>query len=562
MSFLRSAALMFAVGLTAFSVSYPFLWLGSRWMRRKTRIEIVAFFSLCLMTLAGIYTLRSEFLIFLSSWTNVLLLVAIRYLWTRAALLAKTKLDPLFRAHRLLYRLQGKLNDGRRRATTEELVLVVYTDYFGRIYADYVVAALIEYGGFSAKSSSMVFVQYDLLRGFSDELKLWVSSEADAMLVVRGIVRGELESELVGGQSLLRPKGKVYLIDVEWRLDGPRWQRVSSSVVPEQPLYVRMDHSIPYLNEVQRQLLEPVWRDLRSCALVMAAEDRRLGERGTTALHLLGAHGFPCLASAYNRFRLSSSDTERLLSLFDCFEVVIRLGASILLKSCEARGLNLAELVFRRAPKAELKKLTLGDWCRLLGEGTRYAGNTDLEKEIVRFWRETPLTSSCIASIDAVSGMGLAAKGAVPRSHQEWLDWLVSLRNETKGHGALGEGISRPVWPHLNEVLLEMIEQMPESLTGLQVLARVDGTIRIVPPGWKALVLSGVVDEGSVATEIIFQSTNGEAVGNMRPLLHYEADTLWFLLDADKSKYLDYGTGKIIRVRKAVDSHRPAEPLD
>jgi hypothetical protein len=299
------------------------------------------------MMLAGIYTLRSGFSVLLGSWSNVLVLMFMVYVATRGALLAKTKVDPLTRAYKLLYRLQRQFIAGARRPSTEELVLVSYTDFWGRTYADYVVAALIEYGGFSTKSSSTVFVHCDLLRGFSDEFKTWVASAADAMVVVRGIVGGKLESELVDCGALVRQKGKVYLIDVEWSLGQPQWRRSAPSLVPEQPLYVRIDHSIPYLNERQRRQLEPVWRNLRSCTLVMAAEDRRLGERGKAALQLLGKRGFPCLASAYNRFRLSSSDTERLLSLFDCFEVVIKLGASILLKSCAARSVDLPELVFR-----------------------------------------------------------------------------------------------------------------------------------------------------------------------------------------------------------------------
>jgi hypothetical protein len=71
--------------------------------------------------------------------------------------------------------------------------------------------------------------------------------------------------------------------------------------------------------------------------------------------------------------------------------------------------------------------------------------------------------------------------------------------------------------------------------------------------------LDVVVGDGSVATEIIFHSSNGETLADMRPLLHYEADTLWFLLDADKSKYLDYGSGRIIRAKQSADSDGRAE---
>jgi len=235
MTLLRTLDLMSAVGLTAFICPYMATRLLTPWLRTKNRCEISAEFGLWVMMLIGAYSLRSEIQAFFKPWDRgVVLILTISIVGWGTYL--RRKNAAFFDPYSLLLGLEQTFRGGRNRSSPKVLVLVVYTDYTGRVYADQIVAALIEYGGFTAKTSSMVFVSYDLLRGFASDFKEWVASEADALLAVRGEdIRGVVESELIGAEVIRRQKGKIYLIDVEPTLGAPPRYSSPLTRIPEQP---------------------------------------------------------------------------------------------------------------------------------------------------------------------------------------------------------------------------------------------------------------------------------------------------------------------------------------
>lgn len=213
-------------------------------------------------------------------------------------------------------------------------------------------------------------------------------------------------------------------------------------------------------------------------ALPLSRSDQSIPASFRPIIIELAERGLAPLADCYLRFRLSTSHVERFLGIIDCFEVLIKWSvlAMAVARPKSGRSDFCVELLRR------LERPSLGHWLEILrGWVAADCAAIDsaeegvaLRTEIAEFWR-LPLTGAPYELIGQTKGVGLAWGGEMPRSHLEWLNWLVWLRNETKGHGSIHDGTCAPVWHTFHEALLTVVGGLRRLTLDSAVIVRRGG---------------------------------------------------------------------------------------
>jgi hypothetical protein len=147
----------------------------------------------------------------------------------------------------------------------------------------------------------------------------------------------------------------------------------------------------------------------------------------------IAANGFPPIADTYLRFRLSKSNVERFLNILDGFEALVKLSAIILLSNELAIGNSVSDYTTTLS-----KPPSFGVWIGLLADLLKRETKTGPINIIKSFWH-TPTSEISCKLLDAVNGCGFVWRGQAPKSFLQWLNWLVWLRNVSKGHGGVEE---------------------------------------------------------------------------------------------------------------------------
>ncbi|MRR13500.1 hypothetical protein EG835_13845, partial [bacterium] len=194
-----------------------------------------------------------------------------------------------------------------------------------------------------------------------------------------------------------------------------------------------------------------------SASIFMARADARLPKNLFEVSRSLPARGLAPVADAYSRLRWAANDLERYLCLFDAFECLIRLS---LFRLWIVPGEEQTAEEFR-ARAGLLEKPTMGLWLPPLRKAVkeRRSSRGVTTAAIVSFWNGKVVDSQKDL-VEAANGVGLSVGGEVPRTHLGFLDFLVRLRNETKGHGGISDRDARPLWEKLQETFLHACAQL------------------------------------------------------------------------------------------------------
>jgi hypothetical protein len=288
----------------------------------------------------------------------------------------------------------------------------------------------------------------------------------------------------------------------------------------------------------------------------VARSDARLGSRLREGISAVATRGLAPLADCYLRFRLAESDVERFLGLIDCFEVLIKYSLLTLVSVEEQEPHDMS----RRSIFKQLERPSMGTWIHLLREAKKKTAqqSTGLSSSITDVWNRS-LEGAPRNLISTVNGAGLAWPGTVPRSHMEWLNWLVWLRNKTKGHGGVEESTCSAVWHDFHETFLQIALDLSDlTLNSTLWLKDTDG--QSVPmEGWvrghhrtSTLDIAPKRLQERAARPIIEYR---DAQYPLAPFVMFEENSCltWNSGDTEKAEYIDYATGKITEL--------PVEPV-
>ena len=269
----------------------------------------------------------------------------------------------------------------------------------------------------------------------------------------------------------------------------------------------------------------------------------------------LVCNGLAPVADAYNRYRTSGSTVERFLNSFDCFETLIKYSVLMLHFS---RDPNEEE---RRDVIAQLVRPSLGVWVGMLRDlvQSRKKESTEaVDEPVIQFWHGN-VGSGPHAFFEVAKGLGLAQAAPVPRSHLQFLDWLVSLRNKTKGHGGATEATSLPLWHEFHVAFLEFCDMLGELALESQIVVRKGGIERVMLGCIRGGVRQRAEEEEGgrvpVNEDGVFLVCRGSA-WKLDPFVRFEGDRCltWNSGRDGKAEYVDYATGGIERLRYSQDS--------
>ena len=322
---------------------------------------------------------------------------------------------------------------------------------------------------FRANRIHAFFLVSDSARNASREFRNWLISRASAVLVVR--LPPNLAADLLGedqrtgfrhllGPGLSQAFGPTLDLQIspmgmedEGRIDN----RDDNSAVADATLHSHW--AVGPQPEVDELIAQIVDR-LATTAVPLVIADQSLADGQRIVARHLATHGLAPLADCYLRVRLSGSDLERLVSLVDSIECIIRLSTIALLVDCWA-----ADHAFQ-SKKLDGSALTVGGWVRLLRELLRVdPQGKELSPAIHEAWRSpVSLSQEGVLKLVQDAGMEVELPAGSSVSQIGWLEWFIRFRNVARGHGAVEEKVAARLWNGLHGVFLEMSE-------GLRALA-------------------------------------------------------------------------------------------
>lgn len=400
---------------------------------------------------------------------------------------------------------------------TRPLVVVEGRGAFGAIYAAHIPSFLSSVSDLSKKEPQFTLVPLEYLESISTEFRDWAVTRSDAYLLIVG-------PENEDGASVGYPGnmcwGKKHVVEV-WLFEQSRHSQMLANDWSEEGIRLSLKHEMPYLSKTHQEQLAPLKRDLITSTAILHSETVRLSHLASV-VERLQTSGFQPIARAYTKYRLSASDTERLLALLDCFEVLLKTGTIVLISLAKHEGRDLVNEVFaKHIRKGNLENLATGDWLALLQRGVdTCASYGTFGKELSDFW-EAPLTTPNFELIDTADRSGLAMTFDGPRTYGGWLPWLVTFRNRTRGHGSIREFSSRMLWPSLHECFLTALAHVPKT-------------------GFNLFASAGSSSEIAISNGYLFGPQNSLPIQTNHVKLHLEGSTI------DVNPFLCVSSGRLL----------------
>ncbi len=300
-----------------------------------------------------------------------------------------------------------------------------------------------------------------------------------------------------------------------------------------------------------RPAASEITRVLAAACIPMRELDRALDTSRVGAIGPLADRGLAPLADAYLRFRLSNSEVERFLCLFDCFEVLIKHSVFLFVDG------DLTGLIKER------KDPTLGRWKDWLIKRIKdqpaaplpSPSRDPLPDQLCAAWRGDVGEAVCRLRA-AVERNGIhVGRGAEDKTWYEWMSWLNDFRNVTKGHGGVEEKVAASLLPLFHATLLDLIAVLrPLTLDSYLVRICEDGT-EVVLRGW----LRGARRSSTLQSKKITRSVtvNEELRTDHRtkdyPLhgcivISHNSVLTWHSRRHERDMYIDYLSGNIVSV--------------
>ena len=394
------------------------------------------------------------------------------------------------------------------------------------------------------------FLDQTFLRILADKDLDWLGERLDALLIVnyRFLTR-DCESERIFRHVSRGCRGKIWVLDLflhESR--APAWS--------DEQFELYRPMSTTFAGDRKRTLadfgrhLTRIVDEYMTSTLPMCASDSLLPDELDVLSSRLTSTAIYPISASYHRLRHATSDSERLLCLFEMVEILLVLSAMVGVAERWQKGdVEFLPRVFaKKSRKSHFENFALGDWKLLLEKIVLDPTEHQTAKYLHEFWDEK-LSSAPESLIDQVHGSGLVLEEPVPRSHQGWLTWFVSLRNSTRGHGIVRDSFARPLWHGFHETILAMSGALRALLldSNVQVLRGEDSSR--IPSGFEASFREPVAGENNCSPVQI--EIPGITAGPLClfPFLVLSGDRILVLQRAnDKANwYIDYATGKIFK---------------
>jgi len=229
--------------------------------------------------------------------------------------------------------------------------------------------------------------------------------------------------------------------------------------------------------------------------LPLAASDLALPEDARVTSQSLAYRGLPPVANAYLRFRLAQSDVERFLCLLDCVEALLRCSVIALL-SCSSDNLRMESAAsFHARP-------TLGSWVRLLASLLEHSSTDWISRVISSSW-VGEITREHLRLVQRVENSSLKGLELTGRRRVDWFEWLVALRNVTRGHGVITESGLAPFWHDLRLLFLENVQHLAPFVLESRLLCADRPAIEV--RGWQrgAASLEGLASDKSMCPMLL-----------------------------------------------------------
>lgn len=391
-------------------------------MGRRLLTEVSVFVGLLTITVYAIALLASRIRDFFSTPQVALLVLLALVAMFFAQSLNRQTLGYSFVVTKLL--LNAEFRGFKGLEPIPPVVLVTSTYPFGNAYALRIASYMSGY--LQQRKPLIMFIPLNILEMFSDEIQRGIIDRSLSAVIVRAFFKGSPESQIPAENIALKTIGKIYEIDVN--MDGATTLKRESSPDTYRFERVPLAHSVGFLDATQLSELKVISQDMSTSMTVIDWELRQLGTSGQSLSSRVLRDGLQPLARLYGRFFVASSDTERLLALFDCFEGLVKLCSVTLIGCAAQKGISIPERAF---PEKEGKtprqqsywRLSFGDWIRLLGEGVKESGGSVVERNIADFLssrvQDGPLLE--LVTVAARNGMAGPFEGG---RHEEWLGWL------------------------------------------------------------------------------------------------------------------------------------------
>lgn len=266
--------------------------------------------------------------------------------------------------------------------------------------------------------------------------------------------------------------------------------------------------------------------------------------------------GLAPLADAYLRFRLSKSDVERFLCLFDCFEVLMKYSVFVLMRDGRPDDLDLRWL--KKSERDERwKRPTLGAWKDWLIDLTNddVRQRSKLEQDICAAWQKN-LDGPVVEFVAAVKASGInvgLSDYSGEQKWNEWLQWFVNFRNVTKGHGGIEEKTVASYLAGFYATFLQLVSLLHSLALDARLMACCADATEIESRGWlrgryRSSTLwsssSSRVKSIKVTHELRWNSEEYK----LDPYVKFIGNSVltWHSLAKDgQDAYLDYLTGRI-----------------
>ena len=209
----------------------------------------------------------------------------------------------------------------------------------------------------------------------------------------------------------------------------------------------------PSLGRSLNDAVAPVLQRIANNCVPMARADSSLDDLAREVSRRLGRYALPPIADAYLKVRLAQSDVERLNSLLDAIEALVRFAAVALLVEHWSQGslINKPELNTRR-----VQPLTFGGWQHVLSLALSDSPTPSLMGTEVRRFFHSDITPCQLQLKESVAAAGLGPSEVPFSSQSQWVKWIVWLRNMTKGHGPVDENLAGRLWEDLHTGILAM----------------------------------------------------------------------------------------------------------
>lgn len=375
----------------------------------------------------------------------------------------------------------------------------------------------------------------DSLRRRSLDFRRYVAQHASALVVVTvpgGPKLPEFDQET---RDLIQvTRGEVFLVEVSF---GDRHASTDELMREVTRLTVRPD----LLTRTREAKASASLADsLASTIFPLTRSDALLPDHLYRAQIDLARSGLPILARPYLRFRLARSDSERFSSLLDLFEALSRLSVAVQL-------VHRFNTDFEGASKIAKKLIrpTWGKWAEVLRDLCAIGGGSHpLASRVTDVWRGVP-GEMPLNVVTNAQQVGLQSpEREDPVSLLDWLDWLVYLRNITRGHGSVNEERVAPLLDGLHAAFLDLVDRLAPMAIQAEITIVTPSGPQVVARGWYR---DPVLPSSPEALLPVLLDAPAAPRLLLSPLVVRlgRADLMWNAVRDERVEYLDYATGSM-----------------